>query len=131
ITPMETLSVTAHLPSQHFIPKIYGVGAWTPHLQCVYMLDAVLRPRLIVELGVDRGESDFAFCQSAAENNTKTQCFGVDTWRGDQHAGEYDETTFAQVFAHNRANYEAFSTLVRTNFDAAAERFAAESIDLL
>jgi hypothetical protein len=130
-TPMETQSVMAHLPSKHFTPKIYGVGAWTPHLHFAYDLVAVLRPRLLVELGVDRGESYFAFCQSAAENNTKPQCFGVDTWRGDQHAGEYDETTFAQVFAHNRANYEAFSTLVRTNFDAAAERFAVESIDLL
>ena len=92
---------------------------------------ATLKPRLLVELGVDRGESYFTFCQSAAANKTGTRCFGVDTWCGDQHAGGYDETTFAQVSAHNRANYEAFSTLLRASFDDALEKFDPGSIDVL
>jgi hypothetical protein len=90
-----------------------------------------LRPALLVELGVDRGESYFAFCQSTAENRTGTRCFGIDTWRGDQHAGGYDETTFAQVSEHNRANYTAFSTLVRSGFDDARGQFDPGSIDIL
>ena len=96
-----------------------------------------LRPRGRDETGAtrraggDRGESYFAFCQAAAENRTGTRCFGVDTWRGDQHAGGYDETTFAQVSAHNQANYEAFSSLIRASFDAALGKFEAGSIDLL
>lgn len=128
---MGTQIVQANLPSHRFSPRIFGVGAWTPHLHFAYDLVAVLRPRLLVELGVDRGESYFAFCQSTAENNTKTQCFGVDTWRGDKHAGGYEETTFAQVSTHNRANYEGFSTLIRASFDAARDRFEPERIDLL
>ena len=48
-----------------------------------------------------------------------------------EHAGGYDETTFAQVSAHNRANYETFSTLIRASFDTAREQFEPESIDLL
>lgn len=124
-------TILEDLPSRHFEPRIYGVGAWTDHLAFAYDLVAEMKPRLLVELGVDRGESYFAFCQAAAENQTGTRCFGVDTWRGDQHAGGYDETTFAQVSAHNRENYETFSTLVRSSFDEARERFAAESIDVL
>lgn len=123
--------IHADLPSRHFEPRIYGVGAWTPHLHFAYDLVAVMKPGKLVELGVDRGESYFAFCQAAAENKTDTRCFGVDTWRGDQHAGGYDETTFAQVSAHNRANYDAFSSLIRASFDAALEKFEAGSIDLL
>jgi hypothetical protein len=123
--------IHAELPSRHFEPRIYGVGAWTSHLHFAYDLVAVLKPRVLVELGVDRGESYFAFCQSAAENKTGTRCFGVDSWQGDQHAGGYDETTFAQVFEHNRANYEAFSTLIRSNFDAVLATFELESIDVL
>lgn len=123
--------IHADLPSRHFEPRIYGVGAWTHHLHFAYDLVAVLKPGNLVELGVDRGESYFAFCQSAAENRTGTRCFGVDTWRGDQHAGGYDDTTFAQVSEHNRANYEAFSTLIRGSFGDALEKFAANSIDLL
>lgn len=128
---MRTEIIHGDLPSRHFEPRIYGVGAWTPHLHFAYDLVAILRPAVLVELGVDRGESYFAFCQSALENNTGTRCFGIDTWRGDQHAGGYDETTFAQVSKHNRANYESFSTLLRSNFDEALGQFENESIDLL
>lgn len=128
---MGTENIQPALPSYRFEPRVYGVGAWTNHLHFAYDLVAVLQPRVLVELGVDRGESYFAFCQSVTENKTGTRCFGVDTWRGDQHAGGYDETTFAQVSGHNRANYEAFSTLVRGSFDAACERFEPESIDIL
>jgi hypothetical protein len=119
------------LPSRRFEPRIYGVGAWTGHLHFAYDLVATLRPAVLVELGVDRGESYFAFCQSAFENQTGTRCFGIDTWRGDQHAGGYDETTFAQVSEHNRANYESFSTLVRSGFDEALSQFEPGSIDVL
>lgn len=128
---METKKVQMDLPSSRFAPRIYDVGAWTPHIHFGYDLVATMAPRLLVELGVDRGESYFAFCQSAVENKTGTQCFGIDTWQGDQQAGGYDETTFAQVSAHNRANYTPFSTLIRTTFDAAREEFKPESIDLL
>jgi hypothetical protein len=119
------------LPSRRFEPRIYGVGAWTSHLHFAYDLVATLKPALLVELGVDRGESYFAFCQSTVENRTNTRCFGIDTWRGDSHAGGYDETTFAQVSEHNRENYESFSALVRSEFDDALAQFAPDSIDVL
>jgi hypothetical protein len=119
------------LPSRSFAPRLYGVGAWTSHIHFACDLVAVLKPALLVELGVDRGESYFAFCQAAAENQTGTRCFGIDTWRGDQHAGGYDETTFAQVSEHNRANYAAFSTLIRAGFDKALDQFEPDSIDVL
>src|ERR1700704_1274062 len=109
--------VQIDLPSRQFEPRLYGVGAWTNHLHFAYDLVAVMKPALLVELGVDRGESYFAFCQSATENQTGTRCFGIDTWQGDQHAGGYDETTFAQVSSDNRANYEMFSALIRASFD--------------
>jgi hypothetical protein len=128
---MGTEIIHAELPSRHFEPRIYGVGAWTDHLHFAYDLVATLKPGVLAELGVDRGESYFAFCQSAAENKTGTRCFGVDSWRGDQHAGGYDETTFAQVSAHNRANYGDFSTLIRSSFDEALGDFEPDSVDVL
>jgi hypothetical protein len=128
---MGTEIIHAELPSRHFEPRIYDVGAWTSHLYFAYDLVAALKPATLVELGVDRGESYFAFCQSVAENKTRTRCFGVDSWQGDQHAGGYDETTFAQVAAHNRANYEGFSALIRSRFEEALDFFLGESIDVL
>src|ERR1700704_1556895 len=122
--------VQIDLPSRQFEPRLYGVGAWTSHLHFAYDLVAAMKPALLVELGVDRGESYFAFCQATAENQTGTRCIGIDTWRGDKHAGGYDETTFAQVSGHNRANYASFSTLLRSSFDDALARFEGESIDV-
>jgi predicted O-methyltransferase YrrM len=119
------------LASQKFQPLRYGLGAWTEHIFFAYDLVAELKPRLLVELGTDRGESYFAFCQSALENRTRTRCFAIDHWRGDPHAGSYDETTFADVSAHNREHYSDFSTLIRASFDEALGRFAPKSIDLL
>ena len=126
----EKISLT-NLPSRRFEPLRYGLGAWTGHIFFAYDLVAQMKPRLLVELGTDRGESYFAFCQSALENQTGTRCCAIDHWRGDAHAGSYDETTFTAVEAHNRAYYGPFSTLVRSTFDAAQDRFGPESIDLL
>src|SRR5688572_10923809 len=120
-----------NLPSRRFEQRIYGVGAWTSHLHFAYDLVATFKPAVLVELGVDRGESYFGFCQSAAENQTGTRCFGIDTWRGDEQAGGYDETTFAEVSEHNHAHYAAFSTLLRSGFDDALGQFEPGSIDLL
>lgn len=128
---MSALDSIEHLPSQRFEPRVYGVGAWTDNVHFAYDLVAATKPRLLVELGTDRGESYFAFCQSAAENATGTRCCAVDTWRGDEQAGGYDETTFREVTQHNARRYAAFSTLLRCTFDAALERFAPGTIDLL
>ena len=127
---MRTDIIHGDLPSRHFEPRVYGVGAWTPHLAFAYDLMAVLKPPLLVELGVDRGESYFAFCQSAVENRIGARFFGIDTWQGDQHAGGYDETTFNQVSEHNQANYPAISSLIRSSFDDALRHFENESIDV-
>ena len=128
---MGTETISRELPSRHFEPRVYGVGAWTPHLHFGYDLVAISRPAVLVELGVDRGESYFAFCQSVVENQTGTRCCGIDTWQGDQHAGGYDETTFTEVSAHNQAHYDSFSTLIRSTFDEARDRFEPGSVDVL
>jgi hypothetical protein len=119
------------LPSRNFRPRIYGVGAWTEHLYFGYDLVAQERPSQLVELGTDRGESYFAFCQSASENRTGTRCFAVDTWKGDAQSGFYDETIFKNVAAHNARYYKRFSTLLRCQFDDALKRFAGAKTDIL
>jgi hypothetical protein len=129
--PVQRTIIASDLPSRHFEPRIYGVGAWTDHLYFAYDLVAYERPGLAVELGTDQGESYFAFCQSVVENQSATRCFAVDTWKGDAQSGFYDETTFQRVAAHNRSYYESFSTLLRCSFDEALQKFADSKIDIL
>ena len=130
-TVMEAQETRINAPSRNFQPMLVGLGAWTDHLHFGYDAVAVLRPQLLVELGTDRGESYFCFCQSAAENNTGTRCFAVDNWRGDLHVGGYDQATYRQVVAHNEKHYREFSTLLRSDFNEALARFEENSIDLL
>jgi hypothetical protein len=99
---MQSKIIGTELPSRHFQPRVYGVGAWTDHLHFGYDLLALLQPKL-----------------------------GRRARHRDEHAGGYDETTFIQISAHNRAHYETFSKLLRCSFDAALERFPTGNIDIL
>ena len=55
----------------------------------------------------------------------------MDTWKGDEHAGSYGDEVFQQVEQHNRRRYSAFSSLIRSTFDAALSHFRDGGIDLL
>ena len=94
-------------------------------------LIAALRPSLVVELGTHYGESYFGMCQAVEENGVSCKCYAVDTWRGDPHAGYYDESVFTEVNAYNQRHYRAFSTLLRTTFDDAKKNFGDGTVDLL
>ena len=70
-------------------------------------------------------------CQAVDENGISCQCYAVDTWQGDSHAGFYDESVFTEVETYNQENYPSFSKLLRTTFDAAQASFGDQTIDLL
>lgn len=105
--------------------------AWAGHLPFAMFLISALRPRVLVELGVDRGTSYCTFCQAVEKLGTATDCFGVDTWKGDEHAGKRSEEVFARLRGHHDPLYSGFSKLVRSTFDEALPGFADGSIDLL
>lgn len=108
----------------------YLGGPWHMHLPFAYHLVRALNPRVFVELGVYKGESYFAFCQSVQENNLVTECYGVDTWHGDPHSGFYSSEIAEEVAEHNR-RYASFSHLLAITFKEAERQFHDRSIDLL
>lgn len=105
--------------------------AWAGHLPFAMFLISALRPRIFVELGVDRGTSYCAFSQAVKSLDTGTQCFGVDTWQGDEHAGERTDEVLERLREHHDPLYSGFSQLVRSTFDDALPGFTDGSIDLL
>ena len=115
-----------------FSPKSVEIpSAWLGHMPFAAWVIREVSPRIFVELGTHTGASYFAFCQSVAEAGLTTECYAVDTWHGDEHAGQYGEEIFSQVSAHNCEHYSGFSHLLRMSFDDAATFFADESIELL
>jgi len=112
-------------------PVYLAQSAWLEHIPFAFWMIEAHRPRLFVELGVHYGVSYFAFCQAVDRLGLDTRCFGVDTFKGDEHAGSYGENVFEQVHSHNNLQYSGFSRIVRSTFDDALMHFADGSVDLL
>jgi hypothetical protein len=127
VVDMATLIDAASFTPESLQPP----SAWLGHLPLAAWVIRQVGPETFVELGTHTGNSYFAFCQSVLESGLSTKCYAVDTWRGDEQAGLYDETVFAEVNAHNQRRYPAFSRLLRMTFDEALDQFSDESIDLL
>jgi O-antigen biosynthesis protein len=112
-------------------PARIGVeSAWHGHIPFAFWLVAETQPEVIVELGTHHGVSYSAFCEAVQRLGLPCQCFAIDTWKGDQHAGFYGEEVYAN-FSRFHERYRAFSSLLRMEFGAAAETFDNARIDLL
>lgn len=108
-----------------------AVSAWKGHGPFALWIVDALKPRTVVELGTHYGFSYFCFCQEVAALGLKATCTAIDTWKGDEQAGFYDESVFETVNRINSQNYADFSRLVRSTFADAVSGFADKSIDLL
>ncbi len=104
---------------------------WVGHVPFAFWIVGACRPRRLVELGTHSGNSYLAMCQAVRGHALDCHCYAVDTWKGDQHAGLYDESVFERVEEINRTCFNLFSNLVRSTFDDAVGQFADASIDLL
>ena len=117
--------------SMFWRPAFLENSTWLEHIPFAFWLMEAQRPRVFVELGIDRGVSYFAFCQAVEKLGLDTRCFAIDTWKGDEQAVFYDENVFEKLNAYNEAQYSGFSSLMRGAFDDAFPYFSDGSIDLL
>jgi O-antigen biosynthesis protein len=113
------------------LPWFVAESTWLGHLAFADWLVRALRPACVVELGIFSGASFLTFCRSARELGIGTQCYGIDTWRGDEHAGIYPESVFRRLSRHVQRHYPSNVALVRKTFDEAVGQFADGSIDIL
>ena len=112
-------------------PRISHPYAWAGHIPFAYLLVDLLRPRRLVELGTDSGNSYLAFCQAISHLDAATEATAVDSWEGDPHARFYGEAVYAALSAYHNPRYGKFSRLMRGFFDDAVKTFEDDSIDLL
>ncbi|MBC7404630.1 MAG: class I SAM-dependent methyltransferase [Cytophaga sp.] len=115
-----------------FTPSsLHAPNAWVGHMPFSCWIIQEIAPKIFVELGTHTGNSYFSFCQAVVEANLSTKCYAVDTWQGDEHAGQYNDDIFTEVNANNHEKYAGFSRLLRMTFDDAASYFEDESVELL
>lgn len=123
---LEKIVIDSNIDLPHYKP----VTAWLMHGPFAMWLVRTMKPRRIVELGTHHGFSYFSFCQAVASNNVSADCFAVDTWAGDEHAGYYDDGVYLSVVEENK-KYASFSTLLRKTFSQALDDIDDKSVDIL
>ena len=106
-----------------------GIDSWVGHIPFAFELVEQIRPKTFVELGTHKGDSYFAFCNAFAKYCTNGNCYAVDTWQGDKHAGFYGDEVFNSVAKYNEKF--SFSTLLKMKFDIARSYFSDNEIDIL
>ncbi len=111
--------------------RLTPYSAWHQHIPFAMFLVDLLKPRVVVELGVHYGDSYCAFCQAVHELDLAARCYAVDTWEGDLHAGLYGPEVLTSLREHHDPLYGSFSSLVKTTFDDALRHFSHDTIDLL
>src|SRR5258708_2909236 len=111
--------------------RIAEPTAWVGHIPFAFWLIDAHRPGLLVELGTHTGNSYSAFAQTIQRLALPTQCYAVDTWRGDAHAGFYSDDIFDEFSSYHDTRYRSFSRLLRSTFDDALQYFKDGSVDLL
>lgn len=105
---------------------------WAGHKNFAYDLTRNTKPKVIVELGTHKGTSFFSFCQAVKDGKIGTSLYAVDTWKGDEHSGFYDESVFEEVKEIKDVYYKNLDIrLLRKTFDEAVADFENESIDIL
>lgn len=120
-----------HHEAMNIVPLRNVHFAWQGHIPFAAWIVAVMKPRVLVELGTFSGTSYAAFCQSVRDERLGTKCFAVDTWQGDAHSLCYGNEVHDDLAAFNREHFADFSTLLRLNFDEALAKFADKSVDLM
>jgi Methyltransferase domain/Glycosyl transferases group 1 len=111
--------------------RVVAPASWLDYTPFAFWIVDALRPSTFVELGCHSGNSYASFAQAVQILGLPTACYGVDTWRGDPHAGFFDETVFEEWSAYHDRRFSTFSQLIRATFDQTVEHFANGTIDLL
>jgi hypothetical protein len=111
--------------------RVVAPPSWLDYTPFAFWIMDALRPATFVELGCHSGNSYASLAQAVQVLGLTTTCYGVDTWRGDPHAGLYDEQVFEDWSTYHDRRFSTFSRLVRATFDEAVQQFSSGSIDLL
>jgi len=111
--------------------RLTDIESWHEHVPFALASVALLKPRILVELGTHKGDSYCVFCQAVDTLGLPTRCYGVDHWKGDPQAGYYGPEVLQELRAHHDPLYGRFSELLQTTFHDALPHFADRSIDLL
>ena len=111
--------------------ELGGAPFWRGHLPFAGFLIALMKPRTVVELGVQNGDSLFAFSRAMRKFGPHDgSVIGIDAWEGDIHVGAQGEWIYQRV-SSIASIFDGLVKLRRAYFVDALDEFDDGSIDLL
>ncbi len=113
------------------LPALLPNSAWSGHIPFLFALFRMLRPATFVELGVHTGASLIAAASAAAAYKVPTQLVGIDTFMGDEHAGQYDGDELYNALRLYLSRTFPSVRLERSYFADVLPRVPPGSIDIL
>lgn len=119
-----TITNSTWIPSGNFQPRRYNSGRadnCAAYLPFARDLIVAVRPKLLVELGAEDGESYFGFCQAIMENSIACVSYAVSP----------DTEHFQNARDYNEIHYRSFSRLLPSAIDEALAQFRDGTIDIL
>jgi hypothetical protein len=117
--------------NSHLLPSRVVTSAWLEHAPFAFWIVNAQRPSSIVELGTHNGFSFFTFCEAVTLFGLPTRAFAIDTWRGDDQAGFYDDAVYEEVDRIRSEQYPEQAELLRGYFDDFVDEFPDGSVDLI
>ena len=129
----QTLEWQYFEPKYEYEQSFFDLGwPWSGHKYFAYDLIRNIEPNLVVELGTLRGTSLFSISQAIKDEKLSANIYAVDTWKGDEHTGYYNNEVWKSVNEIKRKYYKDLNIhLVRSTFDEAIVNFEDKSIDVL
>ena len=118
-------------PASYWQPAHVVTSAWLEHAPFGFWLIDEVRPRSVVELGTHAGFSFFVFAEAVKRLGIVTELHALDTWRGDDQSGYYDDDVYDGVRAIAEREYPGFTHLLRGYFSDSRPLIADDSVDLL
>lgn len=111
--------------------RIIEPTAWIGHIPFAYYIIEKTKPKIIIELGVHTGNSFFAFADAIKALDLPCTLIGIDTFRGDKHAGYFGDEVYEDVSKFLVENYPNNIALLKSTFDDAVDTVKDGSIDIL
>jgi GT2 family glycosyltransferase/predicted O-methyltransferase YrrM len=106
--------------------RLSAVPRELAHTPFLSFLISVQRPRVLVELGTERGSSYCTFCQAVEADQLATRCYAIANWEGAEA-----EEWLAKLREHHDPRYGGFSRLWSGLPTAALPHFGDGTLDLL
>jgi GT2 family glycosyltransferase len=107
--------------------RVAGSPTWLGHAPFAFWLIEAIQPRLLVDLGIDTGNSFASLLQAVKRCNYSTFCCAVGAWDDD---GNFDDV-YQDLSLYLESHYPGMFGLIRSDLNDTLTYFSNGSIDLL